>query len=769
MAVSSHMEALPLARVVPSRTRTRTRGALSYIKESELPSCIDLVVWGHEHECLVGGGMDALPESCENEFVVLQPGSTVATALADGEARPKHVALLSLCGDQWSMQPLPLTSVRERASHALAMPTCRCCYRSRARAPVLGHADWGACGLNGPRGPQLDRPALPVWCHAHAHAARARALPVRQCATSRTRTPLCATSLSHPYASHAYACASSRPLAVAVAAGPFILREVVLREFEEEYDLHGEEGLTAFLAEQVEAMIDELARRGPPPSTPQAREKAALPLVRLKVDYGGYSTINPQRFGQRFVGRVANPAEIVLFQKTKVKRREERAAAEAQKRKGKGGGGDGVEGLGLAAEEDGPAQIQELLAEFLRSGKDQSLRLLPHTDLNAAVFLEFVGKDNKSAIRNHVEALLKRTQSFLATEVRQAIDAPGDRKAKECAIEEQLAILQQRAAAAAAASASLVRPTKAGTDSGGRQRAVPSGTVAELTSPGPAAVVAAAGHSRAPDHDASYAASYVPPPMLDPYDDGFLLGSARHALPVEPQTTPLRRPLPPSMPPPQMSPGPPDIAPPGPPFLRAGVPEAADRAAHSSSHYAGAGPPYASFSDRASPRAPVPVLGSTAGNGLSPLGSPVSHPAISHTGAANGHGGRGGGGGSGLGGGDGGRAVPTSLYRHTDRPSASELPAKRARAVASGAMHAPVVESQPGQLPLRQPNQQSRAAAPAVRVYRDDDEEEERSFDVDAAVAALPGPHAQSREARAPASSAGGSRASGFAARRRMR
>ena len=84
----------------------------AYIKEEHLPSCADLVIWGHEHECLIGGGMNALPESAQSNFVVMQPGSTVATALVEGEARPKHVALVSLKGDQWQMQPLPLTTVR---------------------------------------------------------------------------------------------------------------------------------------------------------------------------------------------------------------------------------------------------------------------------------------------------------------------------------------------------------------------------------------------------------------------------------------------------------------------------------------------------------------------------------------------------------------------------------------------------------------------------------------------------------------------------------
>ena len=125
--------------------------AKGYIREAQLPSCIDLVVWGHEHECCIGGGMGALPSSVEHEFVVLQPGSTTATALVEGEAKAKHVALVSVKRDTWQMRPVPLTTVR-----------------------------------------------------------------------------------------------------------PLVIREVVLRAHEEECDLHSEEGLTTFLADQVEAMLAEL-------------------------------------------------------------------------------------------------------------------------------------------------------------------------------------------------------------------------------------------------------------------------------------------------------------------------------------------------------------------------------------------------------------------------------------------------------------------------------------------------------------------------------
>lgn len=45
------------------------------------------------------------------------------------------------------------------------------------------------------------------------------------------------------------------------------------------------------------------------------------PPCPCQVDYTGFSTINTQRFGQKFVGKVANPHDIILWQKA-AKRKE---------------------------------------------------------------------------------------------------------------------------------------------------------------------------------------------------------------------------------------------------------------------------------------------------------------------------------------------------------------------------------------------------------------------------------------------------------------
>ena len=56
------------------------------ISERYLPSWLDLVVWGHEHECLV-------EPTDFGDFHVSQPGSSVATSLIEaGEAEENHAA-----------------------------------------------------------------------------------------------------------------------------------------------------------------------------------------------------------------------------------------------------------------------------------------------------------------------------------------------------------------------------------------------------------------------------------------------------------------------------------------------------------------------------------------------------------------------------------------------------------------------------------------------------------------------------------------------------
>jgi double-strand break repair protein MRE11 len=58
----------------------------------------------------------------------------------------------------------------------------------------------------------------------------------------------------------------------------------------------------------------------PPPPQQQQQQQQLLPLVRLRVDYTGFGTINSQRFGQKFVGKVANAHDMLLWAKAPARR-----------------------------------------------------------------------------------------------------------------------------------------------------------------------------------------------------------------------------------------------------------------------------------------------------------------------------------------------------------------------------------------------------------------------------------------------------------------
>ncbi|CAO2650317.1 Nn.00g016090.m01.CDS01 [Neocucurbitaria sp. VM-36] len=79
----------------------------SYLPENFLPDFMDLIVWGHEHECLIEPRYNP-----EMGFHVMQPGSSVATSLMPGEAVPKHVAILSVTGKEFTCESIRLKTVR---------------------------------------------------------------------------------------------------------------------------------------------------------------------------------------------------------------------------------------------------------------------------------------------------------------------------------------------------------------------------------------------------------------------------------------------------------------------------------------------------------------------------------------------------------------------------------------------------------------------------------------------------------------------------------
>ena len=85
------------------------RGPKNCIHEHMLPPHLNLVLWGHEHECQVE---PVLTTAGNGEWYLSQPGSSVATSLVPGEAREKKVGVLEVYKDQFRLFPHALKTVR---------------------------------------------------------------------------------------------------------------------------------------------------------------------------------------------------------------------------------------------------------------------------------------------------------------------------------------------------------------------------------------------------------------------------------------------------------------------------------------------------------------------------------------------------------------------------------------------------------------------------------------------------------------------------------
>lgn len=89
---------------------------------------------------------------------------------------------------------------------------------------------------------------------------------------------------------------------------PFEYTEVILKD-EPDIDPNDQSSILEHLDKVVGKLIEKSSKQV------INRKELKLPLIRIKVDYSGFMTINPQRFGQKYVGKVANPQDILIFSK----------------------------------------------------------------------------------------------------------------------------------------------------------------------------------------------------------------------------------------------------------------------------------------------------------------------------------------------------------------------------------------------------------------------------------------------------------------------
>jgi len=272
-----------------------------YLPENFLPSFLDLVVWGHEHECIIDPRTNP-----ETSFRVMQPGSSVATSLVPGEAVPKHVAILTVRGKTFESENIRLKTVR-----------------------------------------------------------------------------------------------------------PFVMREIALADASEMRDIAFENSLTQrpkitrYLERIVAELIDEAYQqwreaRDESDDPVDEDETPPIPLIRLRVEYtapegGKFECENPQRFSNRFLGKVANVNDVIQFHR-------KRSATKSIK-----GKADMPEESVMAQLNIDSVRVEKLVQEFLTA---QSLSILPQNNFSHAV-VEFVDKDDKEAMLWFVRKSLSEQVAYL--------------------------------------------------------------------------------------------------------------------------------------------------------------------------------------------------------------------------------------------------------------------------------------------------------------------------------------------------------------------
>ncbi|KAJ0953687.1 putative mre11, DNA-binding, metallo-dependent phosphatase, mre11, DNA-binding domain superfamily [Helianthus annuus] len=163
---------------------------------------------------------------------------------------------------------------------------------------------------------------------------------------------------------------------------PFEYKEVVLKD-EPDIDPNDQNSILEHLDNEVNSLIEKCSRRDARKSEPM------LPLIRLKVDYSGFMTINPQRFGQKYVGKVANPQDILIFSKASKRAQGDAKLKDTER---------------LRPEELNQQNIEALVAE-----SELKMEILPVNDLDEAL-QNFINKDDRMAFYTCLQYNIEETR-----------------------------------------------------------------------------------------------------------------------------------------------------------------------------------------------------------------------------------------------------------------------------------------------------------------------------------------------------------------------
>lgn len=195
----------------------------------------------------------------------------------------------------------------------------------------------------------------------------------------------------------------------------FKMGEIILSEVEE-LDPNDPD-VTDRIHELLEARVLELLAEAEEEQRrqPQRHPELKQVLVRLRVEHTGFPVLHNQRFGSRFVGKIANPNDILLFHR----RKKDRVFAldkDGNAVKGKRGGG-------AFGDPIRPTRLDTITIEDILQRKlhlpDQKLVFLPEKPLSIALE-NYVVKNIPSALDEFVDNQLEETQRELGSKLAEA-------------------------------------------------------------------------------------------------------------------------------------------------------------------------------------------------------------------------------------------------------------------------------------------------------------------------------------------------------------
>ncbi|KAJ6251159.1 double-strand break repair protein mre11 [Anaeramoeba flamelloides] len=348
------------------------------VEEEQLPDWLDFVLWGHEHDCQIE------PKLSKNgNSYIVQTGSSVATSLSELEKDQKQVAILTIRGKNFKIEAIPLENVRN----------------FMLRDVQLGNFE----ELMG-KEKNVDFISKFIERNVNQMINECKILQQQKQRQFRNR--------------------KEKYLQLKI--------EEQNRKKEKKHNIQEED--------KEEGGSDESDDEDDEDDDNQVLfplKNPDYPLIRLKIEYTGFEVPTPQRFGQRFVGKVANPTTLLRVY-----------CKRTNGLKSMGGSNNSNINLGIGEQSTSieglldQNSVPNLIRLYIQRSKlhnkfnsnknnennheinleeqnsQSSLLVLSESDLTNAV-IDFVEKHDKTSITDLIEKTRKESVNFILEKINQ--------------------------------------------------------------------------------------------------------------------------------------------------------------------------------------------------------------------------------------------------------------------------------------------------------------------------------------------------------------